>query len=178
MCLGGLALLTVSACSAGPADEAVMPPTSSSARVEQSASPAPLPTSEASAASCPPAPLEVAITYELAPTASGGTIVEAETNLPEGSELGASFFVENGFFAQDDDVVRGGHASFGPFTDDGSPLRGSYELSITLPIARNQPATVQACIGTAGELLSGPLVSTEEITGDRVASLNALVTIT
>jgi len=172
-CIGAALVALLAGCSATSADESVTPPVSELAEADKPASPTPLPSSEGS---CPSNPIEVVITYELLPDAGGGTIVEAETNLPEGSEVNGSFFIENEFLAQDEDVVEGGRARFGPFSDDGEPLRGTYELSITLPIARNQPASVQACIGEAGELLTGPLVSTEEITGDKVASLDELVT--
>ena len=105
-------------------------------------------------------------------------MVLAQTNLPDTAELMASFYADGGaYFAQDTAPVIGGAAEFGPFSDDGVPLLGTYEFSITLPIARNQPEAVQECIGSAGELLTGPLVSAEEITGDNVASLDAIVTV-
>jgi len=118
----------------------------------------------------------VQLTYELEQAPGGGVTIKVQTNLPEGAELGGSFFREGGFFAQDEDVVNHGAASFGPFTDSGAPLVGTYEMSVTLPIARNQPEAVQECIGTGGELLTGPLVSTHEPTGDQVASVDVPVT--
>lgn len=127
------------------------------------------------AADCPPTPLDVAITYELTTDASGGVTINATSNLPDGSELNASFFVEGGYFAQEEGTLLNGRVSFGPFSDRGTPLRGTYDMSITLPIARNQPDSIQACIGSAGELLTGPLVSAEEVTGDNVASLDVVV---
>ncbi|MDL5351579.1 hypothetical protein [Microbacterium sp. zg-YB36] len=126
---------------------------------------------------CPPTPIDVTITYELVVDASGGITIDAASNLPDGAALGASFFVEGGYFAQDEGTLEDGKVSFGPFSDKGTPLKGTYEMSITLPIARNQPDSVQACIGSAGELLTGPLVSAEEITGDNVASLDVIVTV-
>ncbi|NQX36448.1 hypothetical protein [Herbiconiux sp. VKM Ac-2851] len=119
----------------------------------------------------------MAIAYTLASDSSGGVTIDATSNLPDGSELNASLFVEDGFLAQDQGVLNNGHISFGPFSNKGTPLRGSYDLSITLPIARNQPGLVQACIGDAGQNLTGVLVSTDEISGDKFASLDAVVVI-
>lgn len=163
-------VLALSAC----APEATTTP---SATAQPSASATPKPTPTAKAVECPPTPLDVTITYELTTDASGGIKINATSNLPDGAEMGASFFVEGGYFAQDEGTLENGQVSFGPFSDKGTPLRGTYEMSITLSIARNQPASVQACIGAAGELLTGPLVSTEEITGDKVASLDVVVTV-
>ncbi|SDY47706.1 hypothetical protein SAMN05216554_0442 [Herbiconiux ginsengi] len=119
----------------------------------------------------------MAIAYALSSDSSGGVTIDATSNLPDGSELNASFFVEDGFFAQDEGVLNDGRISFGPFSNKGTPLHGSYDLSITLPIARNQPGPVQACIGDAGQNLSGTLVSIDEISGDKFASLDAVVVI-
>lgn len=148
-----------------------------SATPEPSVSVTPTPTPTTDAAACPPTPIDVTITYELVVDASGGITIDAASNLPDGAELGASFFAEGAYFGQDDGVLENGTISFGPFSDDGSPLKGTYEMSITLPIARNQPDSVQACIGSAGEQLTGPLVYAEEITGDNVASLDVIVTV-
>lgn len=117
------------------------------------------------------------ITYELVLDTSGGVTIEAASNVPDGAVMNASFFVEDGYFGQDEGTLDNGQVSFGPFSDKGTPLKGTYDLSITLPIARNQPESVQACIGSAGEELTGPLVSADEITGDNVASLEETVTL-
>jgi hypothetical protein len=140
------------------------------------ATPTTTPTATSAAAECPATPLDVTITYDLVATAGGGVIINAESNLPEGAELGASFFIEGEFLAQDDGVLKDGKVVFGPFSNKSTPLRGTYDMSITLPIARLQPHSVQECIGTGGELMTGPLVSTEEISGDHVASINVPVT--
>lgn len=127
---------------------------------------------------CPPMPLEVVIEYALAKESTGGVLVTAQSNLPDRTELMASLYADGGaFFAQDTSPLLGGVAEFGPFSDKGVPLKGTYELSITAPIARNQPDEVQECIGAAGEHLRGPLVSVEEITGDNVASVDVIVSI-
>lgn len=131
--------------------------------------PSSLPTAE-----CPPTPIDVTIDYEL-DEGSGGISILAVTNLPDGSLMNASFFVENGFLAQDEGTVDSGKVTFGPFSDKGAPLHGSYHMSITLPIARNQPDEVQRCIGERGENLTGPFVSIEQTTGDKVAGIDVQV---
>ncbi|MFD4957814.1 hypothetical protein [Microbacterium sp. NPDC058389] len=126
---------------------------------------------------CTGEPFEVVITYEIRADAAGAVFVDAASNLPDGAEMNASFFVEGGYFGQDASVLANGTITFGPFSDKGTPLHGDYLMSITLPIARNQPQKVQECIGEAGELMTGPLVEVEEITGDNVASVDVPVTL-
>lgn len=129
------------------------------------------------AVECPPTPIDVMITYELATDAHGGITINAASNLPDGAVLNSSFFNEGEFFAQDDGVLGGGKVAFGPFSNKGTPLQGTYDMSISLPIARNQPDEIQTCIGKAGENLTGSFVSTDEITGDKWASIDVSVTV-
>lgn len=125
---------------------------------------------------CPSTPIEVAIEFETEQNVENGALIHVRSNLPDSAELLVSLDGESGtYMGQDTAPLIGGEAEFGPFTDDGLPLHGAYELSITLPIARNQPVQVQNCIGSEGENLTGPLVSEEEITGDNVASISATV---
>lgn len=101
---------------------------------------------------CPATPLDVSITYELKDDGAGGVIVSVSTNLPEGTDLQASFYSPTTrFLAQDPQTVADGKATFGPFADHGQPLHGAYDFSVTAPIARNQPPPVQNCIGSAAE---------------------------
>ncbi|PRB41075.1 hypothetical protein CQ020_14330 [Arthrobacter sp. MYb23] len=168
---GATLLLALSSCSspAEPDDAPVPSPTNPSSTLAAS------PTTKTVA--CPPLPIDVTITYELVIDARGGVTINAASNLPDGAELNSSFFTETGFFAQDEGVLEKGKVTFGPFSDKATPLHGNYDMSITLPIARNQPAEIRACIGKAGENLTGPLVSIEEITGDKVASVSVRVNI-
>jgi RNA polymerase subunit RPABC4/transcription elongation factor Spt4 len=57
-------------------------------------------------------------------------------------------------------VVRNGHFSDGPFTDNkGAPLRpGKYVLEVSAYFAATQPGDVRATIGPLGENMTGPLV--------------------
>ena len=145
---------------------------------EASTTPSPTPSASIANFECPDTPLSVEITYVMKSDPNAGLLVNAASNLPDGSELMASFYVDGGaYFAQDSQVLSGGVATFGPFSDDGVPLNGLYEFSITLAIARNQPESVRACIGEMGELMTGPLVGREEISGDFYASLDELVTV-
>lgn len=129
------------------------------------------------ATECSGGPFEVTITYEIVTDVVGGVAIETASNLPDGAELGASLYGEDGYIGQDNGVLEDGSVTFGPFSDKGMPLQGDYRMSITLPIARNQPEDVQACIGKSGELMTGPLVGTEDISGDKVASVNEVVTL-
>jgi hypothetical protein len=164
-------LLTLSGCTSTDAPDAEA--------TSSSTTPTSTPNTPRSTAAveCPPTPIDVTISYELATDASGGVTINAASNLPDGAVLNSSFFIENGFFAQDEGVLRGGKITFGPFSDKGTPLQGTYDMSITLPIARNQPEEIQTCIGKAGENLTGSLVSTDEISGDRFASIDVSVAV-
>ena len=166
-------ILALSAC----APEATLPPSETPRpSVAETATATPLPTPDVPVPTCPSSPVEVKIDYELTVDPGGGVVIDATTNLPDGAEMNASFFVEGGYFGQDEGTVQDGEVSFGPFSDKGTPLRGSYDMSITLPIARDQLAGVQDCLGAAGEMLTGPLVSVDDITGDAFASLDEVVT--
>lgn len=165
--LAALAVLGIAGCSAHPVPDHVAkgPNTASSA----------LPTPPQSAQpTCPPTPLSVTLTYSLVKNANGEITVNAETNLPEDTSLQASFYVSGGaFIAQDTKQVVHGSATFGPFSDHGSPLHGAYDFSITAPIPRNQPRDVHQCLGAAGEKMTGPLVKRDDITGDNYAAVEA-----
>lgn len=163
-------MLVLSACTSIPTTAQLSTPQSS-----VSESPTPNPT--ISTAERPSTALDVSIAYELSADASGSITIDVTSNLADGSEMNASFFREEGHFAQNSGTLANGSVSFGPFSNNGIPLSGTCDMSIALPIARKQPAIVRACIGTMGELLTGPLASTKEITGDKVASLDAVVTV-
>lgn len=129
--------------------------------------------SEAAETPSADAPLEVDLTMSVVLNGDGSVSVAAESNLPDGTELGSSVFQEGGFMAQDSQTLQDGTVSFGPFSDQGNPIpSGTYDVSVTMPIARNQPDVVKAVIGDAGENLTGPLVSEESITGDAVVSVS------
>ena len=71
--------------------------------------------------------------------------VQTNSKLPDGVGLGV--------------VVKNGHFSDGPFTDNGAALRpGEYVLEVSSYFAATQPADVRAIIGPLGENMTGPLV--------------------
>lgn len=127
--------------------------------------------------SSPGTPLEVTIVPTLTAVGTAGLLVVATSNLPDGAELLVGLF-SDGYHGQDQAVIGDGTASFGPFSDDGAALpAGKYELSVSMSIARLQPEAVQAVIGRAGELMTGPLVSRDDITGDNSIDYTSDVTI-
>lgn len=127
----------------------------------------------AAAESSAPGTIEVELTMEVVLNDDGSVSVTAESNLPDGTELGGAVFAEGGFSGQDPQMLQGGRAEFGPFSDKGAPLpAGTYDVSVTMPIARNQPDDVKATIGEHGENLTGTQVSKESITGDAVVSVS------
>ena len=128
-------ILALSACT----PEAIATPP---ATPQPSVSDTPTPTPIADTAECRPTPLDVTITYELTTDASGGVTIDATSNLPDGSEMNASFFVEGGYFAQDEGTLEDGMVSFGPFSNKGTPLQGSYDMSITLRIRQTPGQTL------------------------------------
>ncbi len=115
---------------------------------------------------------------ELVVNDNGTVSVFAQSNLPDGTILGGMVFDEGSYIAQDSQVLQDGKAEFGPFSDKGGALpSGAYEVSVTMPIARNQPDEVKAIIGRKGEYLTGPRVHAESITGDAVVDVSDVLVI-
>lgn len=149
LCVGAVTLLLLTGCSASPSPEPA-----------------------------PPSTIEVELAIDVALNPDGSVSVSAQTNLPDGTDLGGTVVALGDFMAQDSQVVENGAAEFGPFSDGGAPLpAGTYDVSVTMPIARNQPDAVKAIIGDAGENLTGPLVSVHDLTGDAVVSVSESLTV-
>jgi len=87
-------------------------------------------------------------------------VVSGETNLPDGSAIMVAVArQEMPFSAQAKAVVAGGRFKTEPFSDNGKDLRpGRYDVTITMSMAGEQPATVQSVVGKHGEKLTGKLV--------------------
>ncbi|WP_048707408.1 hypothetical protein [Microvirga massiliensis] len=87
-------------------------------------------------------------------------IITGQTNLPDGAELLVSVWRPSAhFMAQHKVPVIGGAFKAGPFGSRQGPLHpGEYEVSVSMSIPRNQPASVQAVIGDKGQNLKGPHV--------------------
>ena len=100
-------------------------------RSEAQATEAPISSSPSPATvECPPTPLDVVLDYELQQE-SAGVVVVVRSNLPDTAELMVSLFApDRSYLAQDNAALDQGQARFGPYSDDGVPLTGSYELSI------------------------------------------------
>lgn len=147
--VGALAVLLVSACSGSGSD------------------PEPSETSPSSAS----ATIEVDLTTDVVVNDDGSVMVTAQSNLPDGTELGGSVSAEGEFTAQDQAVLEDGTATFGPFSTKGEALpAGAYLVRVIMPIARDQPERVTSVIGEHGENLTGPKVGTEDVTGDTVVA--------
>ena len=138
------------------------------------------PASGSPATSPAAAPGTVAVTFTIDAVVNGdGTVsLTAASNLPDGTELGGHVSAEGGYRGSGSAVLQDGKASFGPFSKDGGALpAGTYEVNVTMPIARNQPEAVKAIIGEHGENLTGPQVQHDDITGDAVVSATKEVVI-
>jgi len=121
-------------------------------------------------------PFEVTVTSDAIVDANGQVNVAVHTSLPDGAELMIGLFSDAGYRAQDTAFVADGEARFGPFSDDGDQVPvGSYELSISMSLAFLQSAEVRQTIGQRGELMTGPLVTTDEITGENSVSFSAVL---
>jgi len=108
------------------------------------------------------ATIEVELTIDVS-VDNGKVTVTATSNLPDGTKLGGTVFAEGKFMAQDPQVLQGGAATFGPFSDGGGAIPpGTYEVSVTMPVPEVQPDEVRAIIGEHGEYLTGSQVNRDD----------------
>lgn len=114
------------------------------------------------------APIDVSLTVKASLNADGAVNVHATSNLPDGTELLGTVAQAptgspkryNGYQGGVTQTLAGGTADFGPYSKQGSALpEGRYEVTVTMPVAVNQPESVRAVIGAHGENLTGPLVT-------------------
>lgn len=95
----------------------------------------------------------------------GGKIAfDITTNLPDGADLmltliNGDFNTDDHFMAQQHVTVSGGVATSEPFSNNGEPITGDYDLSVSMSIPSAQPDTVRAVIGENGENLTGSIVT-------------------
>jgi hypothetical protein len=103
-----------------------------------------------------------ALDADIRAKADGGNtpFVLGVTNLPDETRLMVGLRrKEANYFAQAQTTVGAGQFKTERFTALGKPLPpGNYELGITMPLARVQPAGVRTVIGEEGERLTGRLV--------------------
>jgi hypothetical protein len=102
------------------------------------------------------------------PSTFGGQTVEAETNLPDDTQLIASLQPPDCTPVPDCSyvwwakvAVRHGHFTLGPF----GVKPGPYSLLITTPFSSTEPPEVRAVIGQNGENLRGPYLRAELVPG-------------
>lgn len=102
------------------------------------------------------------IEVQISTTAEGVPmpVIAGKTNLPDGATLLVNLRRREGnFLAQDAVTVAGSAFRAGPFSARGAPLPpGTYEVSVSMSIARLQSASVQTVIGDKGQNLKGPYV--------------------
>jgi hypothetical protein len=102
------------------------------------------------------------ITFMLSAEAneSGMVSIVLETNLPDDTVVMVTLANPSSeYAAQDTLAVSGGKCRTGFFSNGESALSaGTYQVTVTVPVAQVQPENVQAVIGTQGENLTGPYV--------------------
>jgi hypothetical protein len=89
------------------------------------------------------------------------------TNLPDETELKLSLMDDN-FYSEDQKVtVKDGVAISKPFTEEyGEPLKGNYILTVVME-PEDQRHDVKSILGSKGECLSGDLVETNSVSGNK-----------
>jgi hypothetical protein len=89
------------------------------------------------------------------------------TNLPDKTKLKLSLMDDN-FYSQDQTVtVKDGMAISKPFTEEyKEPLKGKYILTVVMEPG-DQQYGVKNILGTSGECLSGDLVETNSVSGNK-----------
>ncbi len=115
----------------------------------------------------PGEPIDVTLSVT-AEVTNEGTVFTVDTNLPDGTRMMVSLDV-NGNSRTADATVEGGKASTVAMTDNGSPLKGDFEVRVSMVNAVQQPADVQAVIGVDGENLAGEYLG-ENTVGDLTIS--------
>jgi hypothetical protein len=180
-----LSLAACSAASSSPEPVATV----ASGRTPSSAASSPTRTSPPSSAPsstrpAKPTMIRVRMTLKIEDNGDGTVTLRAKSNLPDGTELGSFVGQEPsgspkryyGYKGQAHATMHAGVAEFGPFSDKGSPLpAGRYDVSVTMPIAINQPDDVKAVIGEHGEYLTGPLV--KQVYGSAKVNVDKKLTI-
>jgi hypothetical protein len=123
-------------------------------------------------------PFVVELTHEAIGNPDGSVTINVGSNLPDGAELMVGIVGVDGYQSSAQAVLDGGYATFGPYSDHGSPLAaGNYTLSISLSAALLQTDAVQQYIGTKGELMRGPLVVTEDDGTGQWVSFTSIVVV-
>lgn len=106
---------------------------------------------------------ETALDAKLVRMSTGKIQVVGETNLPDGMKLTIGLRNPSAnYVAQDSVVIADGKFRSAAFSNRCAALpNGSYEVSISSPLPRFQPASVRVATGSNGEHLKGPAVVEE-----------------
>lgn len=94
----------------------------------------------------------------------GKPVFTVSTNIPDGSVLILTLSDGNDYTEQQDVKVKSGTAASEPFTRDGSPLAGGYDLTVVMEPG-DQGFFVRTSIGADGQYLSGPLIEEDSTDG-------------
>lgn len=114
--------------------------------------------------------IEVDLTFKVVINPDGSATIQAASNLPDGTQLLGNVAQKptgtpkrfNGYQGGQTQTLSGGTAVFGPYSKQGGELpKGKYDVTVTMPIAANQPEAVKAIIGPHGENLTGSQVEHE-----------------
>lgn len=127
--------------------------------------------------SCPATPLDVVLDYQVSREDTGEVFVAITTNLPETTELVASFHPEGvAEFPQISGDVRDSKVTFGPFMSGAESAGGKFELTVAMSRPDTQPSAVIECVGAQGEFLTGALIVSHGV--DRWAAINTVLDVT
>ncbi len=89
----------------------------------------------------------------------GGVSIKGETNLPDGADLQFTIRKDK-FTTQENYLVKNGEFTTEIFSDNGSALEpGTYELTISLPLASRQDKQFVDKVGDDFEYLEGELMT-------------------
>lgn len=109
--------------------------------------------------SMPSLDLEAVIRIRVGLADESGILVSGETNLPDDTKL-LVFVTEpfsGGFFEQKAVTVEQGVYDGGEFGADGGMADGRFGIDVVTAVPADQPPSVRARIGDAGQKLVGPL---------------------
>lgn len=167
--IGLVALLALAGCGGNDGDAADTEAANGDAEAQPQAAEASV--EPATEPDVPPFDVPVMITASASLQTDRRLLVEGETNLPEGARL--LIVVErelSGVRWQSRTNVEEGRFRVGPLGPGSGLPDGGYAITVSLPEASVQPASVRERIGDEGEHLSGPLVQASRHGLGQVAS--------
>lgn len=111
------------------------------------------------------AQIQVKLDFEVKTLPNGKAKIVGTTNLPDNTNLAFEIKAKNtSYTGQDKKVVRAGGFESEEFSNRSNPLeKGDYTVSVTMPLALEQPNDVRRIIGAQGENLKGDLVKNDHM---------------